>query len=112
LLLYRETLRSPAAPPLFAATTLAFATSVVDEIALARTRVRRKYMGPLGKDLVSIAVIVAVLRQSSEAGEGVKTERTNPSRSHHSALTRGYLLLQIDRVSLLAILRVVGAPFD
>jgi hypothetical protein len=69
-------------------------------------------MGPLGKDLVSIAVIVAVLRQSSEAGEGVKTERTNPSRSHHSALTRGYLLLQIDRVSLLAILRVVGAPFD
>ena len=58
----------PAAPPLLAATTLAFATSVVDGIAFARSRVRRKCMGPLGNDFGSIAVIVAVLRQFSEAG--------------------------------------------
>jgi hypothetical protein len=55
-------------------------------------------MGPLDNDLGSIAVIVAVLRQSLEAGGGVKTERTNPRRSHHSALARVHLLLQIDSV--------------
>ena len=38
-------------------------------------------MGLLGNDFGSIAVIVAVLRQSSESGGGVKTEGTNPSRS-------------------------------
>jgi hypothetical protein len=59
-------------------------------------------MGPLGNDLGSIAAIVAVLRQSLEAGGGVKTERTNPSRSRRDALARGYLLLQIDSVACLS----------
>jgi transposase InsO family protein len=59
-------------------------------------------MGPLGNDFGSIAVIVAVLRQSSEAGGGVKTERTNPGRSRRDALARGYPLLQIDSVACLS----------
>jgi hypothetical protein len=60
-------------------------------------------MGPLGNDLGSIAAIVAVLRQSSETGGGVKAERTN----------RGFVVIahagiSLQRISLAALIIALG----
>jgi hypothetical protein len=64
-------------------------------------------MGPLGNDLGSIAAIVAVLRQSSETGGGVKAERTN----------RGFVVIahagiSLQRISLAALIIALGLLID
>jgi hypothetical protein len=60
-------------------------------------------MGPLGNDLGSIAVIVAILRQSSETGGGVKAERTN-----RSFVVMAHAGISLQRISLAALIIALG----